>query len=592
MKKLFQNIIGFVVQPLKKSFPRFPEAIITSFLLGFLMVLVNEMASEFLIDIPWLVDVNRVLFLILPLMILLRLVPERWSHLKSFYWYGIASIVVIAVSLFIFLTLENIALVELNRFTNLGYAFYLLIIFVPYLMNRNDIGIGIILFFTKLFVSFFYAFMLFIGIFVVLISINVLFALQIDLIFYTNVFIVIATYIFVPSLLDAYPRTDTALTVKKDYHQVWQTVFKFVIAPVIAVFSILVVFYLITSFFNSSTYVATVYTFSALVIAFVGISAQVALTPIAKSNNFVQYFVSYFHFILIVVMLGYYLEQFKTITLDGISLSVTIQLMLGVWPLIYAFFMIRKNKDAVHRGLLALTGAFVMIAALPGLNAVSLTTMLLNAQFHQTLITNDMLDENKTIIRQETLEDETYFFLLNTLDQMDQLGMHRFPLVPVDYNHPADFEAVFGAREVDPVNPNDESLFYSLGLNIIDLTSFQYESLVYVSSINDLEEEPYLGPTIQLQFAADESLHQYQLTVTRETISETFDLYADVALILKERFQADERNDIQDANEMLVNIEFDTFALDIWVLSCFSTRSESFSSFSMGFYLGLSSLNG
>jgi hypothetical protein len=175
---------------------------------------------------------------------------------------------------------------------------------------------------------------------------------------------------------------------------------------------------------------------------------------------------------------------------------------------------------------------------------------------------------------------------------MDQLGMHRFPLVPVDYNHPADFETVFGAREVDPVDPQDESLFYSLGLNIIDLTTFQYESLVYVSSLGDLEAEPYFGPTIQIQFTADESLHQYQLTVTREAISETFDLYTDVALILKDRFQANDRNDIQDASEMLVSLEFDTFALDIWVLSCLSTRSESFSSFSMGFYLGLSSRNG
>jgi len=115
---------------------------------------------------------------------------------------------------------------------------------------------------------------------------------------------------------------------------------------------------------------------------------------------------------------------------------------------------------------------------------------------------------------------------------------------------------------------------------------------VYVSSLTGLEEGPYLGPTIQLQYVIDEELHQYLLTVTREEVSETFDLYADVALVLKERFQADDRNDIQDANEMLVSLEFDTFALDLWVLSCFSDRNEYFSNFSMGFYLGLSSRNG
>ncbi len=593
MKKLIQKLIQFIVQPLKKSFPRFPEAIITSFLLGFLMVLNLELTSELQIDtLTWLVDLNRVLFLVLPLMIILRLVSERWPTLQRFHWYGFGLITLIAISMYTFLALENVELVEFNRFSNLGYAFYLLVVFVPYLMDRQSIGIGIVLFFTKLFTSFFYAFMLFIGIFVVLISINVLFALQIDLILYADIFIIIATYIFVPTLLDAYPKTNVELSVKKDFHKVWQTVFQFVIAPVISVFSILVVLYLITGFFNSTTYEATVYTFSALVIAFVGISAQVALTLLSKTNKFVEMYVSYFHYVLVVVILGYYLEQFKTIALDGISLDVTIQLMLGVWPLLYAAFVIRKNQDAVHKGLLALTGAFLVIAAVPGLNAVSLTTMLLNAQFQQTLMTNDMLDEDNTIVRKDVLDNDTYFYLLGTLDKMDQLGMHRFPLVPVDYNHPADFESVFGGRESDPVDPNDESLFYSLGLNILDLTSFQYESLVYVSSLTGLEEGPYLGPTIQLQYAIDEELHQYLLTVTREEVSESFDLYTDVALVLKERFQADDRNDIQDANEMLVSLEFDTFALDIWVLSCFSDRNEFFSNFSMGFYLGLSSRNG
>lgn len=592
MKKLLQKVLAFIVNPLKKSFPRFPEAIIVSFLLGFSMVLYLELIQELETDLVWLMDINRVLFLILPLMIALRLTGERWSQLKKLHWYGFGLVMLIGVGLYLFLMLETVDLVEFNRFSNLGYAFYALIIFLPYLMNRSDIGIGIILFFTKLFTSFFYAFILYIGIFVVLISVNVLFALQIDLILYLNIFIVIATYIFVPTLLDSYPPTNQELTLKKDYSMVWQRAFMFVIAPVIAVFSLLVLLYLVTGFFSSETYEATVYTFSALVIAFVGISAQVALAPLSKANKFVEIYVTYFHYVLVLVILGYYLEQFKTIAFDGISLDVTIQLMLGVWPLMYAFFMIRKHQAAVQRGLLALTGAFVVIAAFPGLNAVGLTTMLLNAQFQQTLQANNMLGEDNSIIRKDILEDETYFYLLGTLDKMHQLGMNRFPLVPVDYNHPADFETIFGAREIDPINPNDEALFYSLGLNVIDLTTLQYESLVYVSSVNTLEENPFNGPTIQLNYQVDETLHQYLLTVTREDISETIDLYQDVAKVLQTRFESDDVNDIQDASQMLVEIEFTTFAIDIWVLACISTRTEFYNDLSMGFYLGLSSRNG
>lgn len=592
MKNLLQKVLAFIVNPLKKSFPRFPEAIIVSFLLGFSMVLYLELIQELQTDLVWLMDINRVLFLILPLMIALRLTGERWSQLKKFHWYGFGLVMLIGVGLYLFLMLETVDLVEFNRFSNLGYAFYTLIIFLPYLMNRSDIGIGIILFFTKLFTSFFYAFILYIGIFVVLISINVLFALQIDLILYLNIFIVIATYVFVPTLLDSYPQTSKELTIKKDYHMVWQRAFMFVIAPVIAVFSLLVVLYLVTGFFSSATYEATVYTFSALVIAFVGISAQVALAPLSKANKFVEIYVTYFHYVLVLVILGYYLEQFKTIAFDGISLDVTIQLMLGVWPLMYAFFMIRKHQAAVQRGLLALTGAFVVIAAFPGLNAVGLTTMLLNAQFQQTLQANDMLGEDNSIIRKDVLEDETYFYLLGTLDKMHQLGMNRFPLVPVDYSHPADFETIFGAREIDPVDPDNEFLFYSLGLNVIDLSNLQYESLVFVSSIDNLEETPFNGPTIQLSYQTDRSIHQYLLTVTREDISETIDVYEDVAKVLQTRFEENERNNIQDPNELLVEIAFTTFALDIWVLSCISTQTDDYNDLSMGFYIGLSSLNG
>jgi hypothetical protein len=258
----------------------------------------------------------------------------------------------------------------------------------------------------------------------------------------------------------------------------------------------------------------------------------------------------------------------------------------------YAFFMIRKHQAAVQRGLLALTGAFVVIAAFPGLNAVDLTTMLLNAQFKQTLEANDMLGEDNSIIRKDVLEDETYFYLFGTLDKMDQLGMNRFPLVPVDYSHPADFDTIFGAREIDPVDPDNEFLFYSLGLNVIDLSNLQYESLVFVSSIDNLEETPFNGPTIQLSYQTDRSIHQYLLTVTREDISETIDVYEDVAKVLQTRFEENERNNIQDPNDLLVEIAFTTFALDIWVLSCISTQTEDYNDLSMGFYIGLSSLNG
>jgi hypothetical protein len=587
MKVFLNRMWLLIANPLKQSFKRFPEALTTSFLLGILMVINNELETTNEV----LLDINRTLFLVLPLMISLTLIIERWQIFKNSRLILLAMMLIIGGLFFTFLSTEVSQAVELNRFIYMGFAFYGLVIFLPYLMDRQDIGVGIILFFTKLFTSLFYALVLYIGIFIILITSNVLFGLSIDLMVYTNILILILSFVFLPTLLDSYPIKDDVATVEKNYHMVWQRVFTLVIAPVITVFSFFIILYLILGSFSSNVFESEVYTFSALVIAFVGISSQIALAPFVDKSKFFALFVKYFHLVLIVVMVGYYIEQFKTIGLFGISLDVTIQLILGFWPLLYAYFVIRKSRVAIQRGLLSLTGAFLMIAVFPVLNAVSLTTMLLNAQLQQALQRESMISEEGQIIRKDELTLETYNYLFGTLDEMAKLGLDRFPLIPDNYEHPRDFEATFGDRERDPDDLDGESLTYLLNYSIIDLSDLRYESLTYIDSLAELELTPFANSTIAISFIADEENHSYQLTVIREEISETVDLYEDVAQVLQERFEENFK-EMSDPEDLLVQITFDTFALDFWVMNLGSSKFETYSSFSMSFYLGLSSRNG
>jgi hypothetical protein len=204
-----------------------------------------------------------------------------------------------------------------------------------------------------------------------------------------------------------------------------------------------------------------------------------------------------------------------------------------------------------------------------------------------------MISEEGEIIRKPILEIETYNYLLGTLDEMAMLGLHRFPILPDDYEHPEDFEATFGDREGDPVDENDESLFYSLNLSVIDLSELQYESLVYVnvSSVLNLSTTSFVGTNILIAISYEDDDHFYPLTVTREGISETIDLYEEIALVLKERL-GEEDYETEDKADLLVQFTFETFALDIWVTSLISNNFTQFNNFSMSFYLGLSSKNG
>ncbi len=588
MKALLNRLWLAIANPLNKSFKRFPEALTVSFLLGILIVINNELDTLN----ETLVEINLTLFIVLPLMISIPLIIERFQMLKKYRLVMIITMLVIGGLFFTFLRLEESLTVEFNRSSNLVFAFYGLIIFLPYLMDRQDIGVGIILFFTKLFTALFYSGVLFVGIAIIILTTNILFGLSVRLLIYVNIFVLINAFIFLPTLLDSYPKKDDVATVAKDYHMIWQRVFLLVIAPVISVFSFLIILYLLTGFVNTNGFEPEVYTFSALVIAFVGISSQIALAPFTQTNRFARVFVTYFHFALIAVMIGYYVQQFISIATTGINLGITIRMILGVWPLAYAFFVIRKSRVAIHRGLLSLTGAFLFIAAFPGLNAVSLTSMLLNAQLEQTLQRESMISDEGKIIRKPVLELDTYNYLLATLDEMDMLGLHRFPLLPDGYEHPGDFDATFGDRERDPDNLDGEYLFYELSNLIIDLTDFRYESLTYVDSLFELALTPFVSSTIALSFSSDDENQEYLLTVTREEVSVTVDLYEDVALVLKDRHN-ENVYETQDLDEILVQISFDTFALDFWVMRLGSSKFENFSSsFSMSFYLGLSSQNG
>ena len=61
--------------------------------------------------------------------------------------------------------------------------------------------------------------------------------------------------------------------------------------------------------------------------------------------------------------------------------------------------------------------------------------------------------------------------------------------------------------------------------------------------------------------------------------------------MLQERFEENFK-EFADPEDLLVQITFETFALDFWVINLSSSKFESYNSFSMSFYLGLSSRNG
>jgi hypothetical protein len=106
MKNFFLNLSKQILKPFKKSFPRFPEAMIASVVLGILIIFYNEsLWNAITLDDPLyrvINNINITLFLTIPLLIALTLAREKWSHVPSIRLIGYLTVAVAALSILFF----------------------------------------------------------------------------------------------------------------------------------------------------------------------------------------------------------------------------------------------------------------------------------------------------------------------------------------------------------------------------------------------------------------------------------------------------------------------------------------------------------
>lgn len=584
MKRIQIWLKNFLLEPLKASYTRFPLALIYSFLLGIIMVL-NEG-----LELAILTNVSQSLFLFLPVAISLVLARETFSFWRWSMWIDLIFLVLATIGFFVYIELETRLGVEFSRFSNLGFGFYLLPLFLGYYQEKKAIEVPITIGISKFFTALFYSLVLFLGIAVILVSINVLFNLSISLTTYSNTFILVMTFVFVPTWLGSMLPAEKASYEGKDFPAIWKRLFLFVVTPVVSVFMVFIVIYLLTGLFQSDTYNAGIYTFSTLVIGFAGISAHVSTRSFQAQYPLVKFFQSFFPIVLLIIVVGYYLELIRLGLAFGFSISVMLQLVMGIWLVSYAVFSLKKQTEAPQKGLLVLVTIYVLAAILPFGNVVGLSRLALNVQYQQTLERLDMLDENGEIIPNNALSNSDYERLYSLLTSMDTIGFTHFENVPEAYEHPNDFSQTFGTRESDPLDSDTHDYVFLLQQNVLDLTSFDYNTLLYISSVNALEDNPYNEDNLSLSFISDEDAFTYTLTIGVGDAEQSIELYEEVVLALRDRVSNDEPNilDYETTDPTVMKFVFstDAFVVELWVLSAISFRGY-YANFSMSMYLGI-----
>jgi hypothetical protein len=574
---------NFLLKPLQGSWQRFPVTLIYSFLLGFLMVLNEDL------ELNWLTDVSQALFIFLPLTLSVTLIRETFAWWRWSKIIDILTVILLTGLYFGWLQLEANLAVGFFRFSNLLFGFYLLPLFIRYFHANKAIEKPIIDGINVIFTALVYALFLFVGVAIILLSTNILFNLSIAFTVYSNVLILSLTYVFVPTWLNGFPRGNEKIE-EGPYSVIWERIFLFVLAPVISVFMIFIVIYLLTGLFQSEQYNAGIYTLSTLVIAFAGISTHVSTRRFVERYPLIKLFQNLFPIVLLVIMFGYYVELIRVGIVFGFSMGIVLQLMMGIWPISYAIWVLKKHPQATQRALLTLVGIYVFAAVMPFVNGVGIARFILQGQFNAAIERLDMLDEEGELMVKNDLTQEEYNQLFSIVTSMNEIGLASFSGIPESYEHPFDFPTTFGTYTDDPV-VEFVDYYFSLSNQILDFSSFDYETFLFVPSIMDLVETPYTSDNVAMSLTMEEETDlqlDWNITYGEESIS--ISILEEMIAVLLERHFPDE--DIQQADytavdpeDLLISFTFETFSMDIWVQSLIYFDGY-YRNFAMGAYVG------
>ena len=545
-----------VLAPMITSGQRFPETIILSAILGILIVVNNE----FLDQVTWMFNLTQSIFLMLPLSFMLVVLHDLINNIKWSLWLDRLLVILLITGFYLYFQSESSEVIRFTLFSNLATGFYLLPVFVPFLFRKKGLEGFIVFVFTLLLTSMFYSFTLFTGISIILGSFSVLFNVNIELSVYTNILTIIITFILIPVFVSGYPTFKQTFSYE-GISVIWKRVFSSVIAPVISVFSLLIVLYLFTFFLGNNNYDVGIYTFSTLVIAFGGLASHVVLKANPSPNGIESLFVKFFPWLLLVVMIGFYVELIRAGTSEYFSLPIFIQLYLGLWPISYVVSNLIQPKYATDVGLLTLVSLYVLIPLTPFINVVNLSIVSLEAKLTSVLEDLDML-ENGEIIAREEIPQSSYALIFDLVGQMSNLGVEKFDILPDEFIFPLNFDATFGTRE--PFDNESESYVYGLDQPIVDLSSFDYDYFLNLQDLSFLMDDGYVSGDLTLSYD-EEVINTFLLTITIDQLTEMIDLFDQVANVLNVRHGNINSNEFS-VEELKVIVDTPSFSITFYVV--------------------------
>ena len=451
------NRLKNIYNSIKKSIRRFPVTIAVSTALVIMLIILSEKGPSLTSEARTIFErISMTIALGIPMSLCIKLLYEQKVNLK-----GIHKVIIYVFGAILLILYYKFLLKDLNMVSNIRYIavsifLYLAFSYIPWIKRKEDYEYYIIKVFSSFFLTAIYSFVIIIGVFAILFTINQLFNANIPGKSYYYTFLIVAG-VFAPSMfLAKIPEIDADFSEYK-YPRSLKVLLLYIVIPLISIYTIILYIYfgkiLITKDWPQGLVSHLVLWYSTISVAVIFF-----ISPILDENKWANRFKFWFPKLIIPVLIMMFVSMGIRINQYGITENRYFALVLGLWVLgIMLYFIFSKKQKniiiPIVLSILAINSAF------GPLSSFNVSKRSQNNRLESILVRNNMLVDNKVEANSDisTEDKEEISMILNYFDKSHSLKNVKY--VPKDFKI-EDMDKVFGFEFREKSIDENEYFYY------------------------------------------------------------------------------------------------------------------------------------
>lgn len=478
--------------------------------------------------------------------VVLQLLYERFMENPIFRIVFMLAAVISSAVYFMLIRKSEWPIDVTVRTTVILFILFIAFLWIPSIRSKVSINESIMAVFKSFFTALFFDGVLFIGTVIIIGATNLLiFKINEDAYIHSaNIIFLLLAPIYFLSMLPYYPgrrdelnglpsqkgvslslseQSDNQNPVENNYNdelmrmttptKFLESLITFVVIPITAVFTIILLLYLIINirgeFWSDNLMEPMLVSYSITVIIVYLLSSTIQ-KPLAK------YFRLIFPKVLIPVVLFQTLSSILKIADVGVTYGRYYVILFGVFAtvagVLFSFLPIRKN------GIIApILIVLSIISILPPVDAFTLSIVNQTARLETVLTNNNMLN-NDTITPNSNLSEEDKSDLISALDYLERMNYTKNIDYLGSYQVSYDFENTFGFDRYGYNDKEYESYYYSRNTNEpIPISGYDFMTQMSIYNMPEAPEISFEANGSQYSLLLDNTDKENQIFVIRDS---------------------------------------------------------------------------